>query len=476
MREVLGVRWLYVAALLAIFGLPAQETVSSDAAKKDSVVVTVRLSGQAITPVTARHIDHAIQYAENTQATCLVILLDTPGGLVDSTREVVKNILRSRIPIIVYVSPAGARAASAGVFITMAAHIAAMAPGTNIGAAHPVQIGGLPGRPPEPGQDQESREGKGPSPSEGKIVNDTTAWARSLAELRGRNVAWSERTVRESVSASASEAVKEGIVDLMADDLGDLLKKVDGSQIKLAQNVVTLHTADPEIRPQEMWWGQRFLAAIASPNVALFLLILGFYGILFELYTPGWGVPGTIGVVCLVLGFFAMAILPVNFVGLALIVIALALFVAEAFVTSYGLLTLGGLACLIIGGLMLVDSPIGFLRVSLWVLVPIALATAAITVFLVRGVVKASRIPVQAGSESMTGTTAVAEADFSATGDLYSGMIHTHGELWRAFSPTPVMAGDSLEVLTREGLTLLVRPVKPSRPESVRTKGQKHVA
>lgn len=449
------------------------QPAARDAGK--SSVVTVRLGGETITPVTARYIERAIEHAENTQAACLVILLDTPGGLVDSTREIVKNILRSRIPVVVYVAPAGARAASAGVFITMAAHVAAMAPGTNIGAAHPVQIGDMPGQPQEPDQ---TKEGKPPSPMDDKIVNDTAAWARSLAELRGRNVDWSARAVRESVSASASEAVRDGVADLMANDLGDLLQKIDGRRIKLAEREATLHTAGAEVRPQEMWWGERFLAAIANPTLALLLLIFGFYGVLFELYTPGWRVPGTVGAVCLVLGFFALAVLPVNFVGVALIGIALALFVAEAFVTSYGLLTLGGLVCLITGGLMLVDSPAGFLRVSLWVLIPIALATAAITIFLVGGVIKASRIPVQTGSESMPGTAAVADTDFIIAGERYSGTVRTHGELWTAFSPAPLSAGDGVEVLSREGLTLLVRPVKPqpSRPESSGTLRQRHVA
>jgi membrane-bound serine protease (ClpP class) len=472
-------RWLRIASvLLGAAVLLAQQRTAPDAGGDKPSVVTVRLSGEAITPVTARYIERAIEQAENTQATCLVILLDTPGGLVDSTREIVKNILGSRIPVVVYVAPAGARAASAGVFITMAAHVAAMAPGTNIGAAHPVQIGGLPGRQPEPEQTKESKESASPTPMDDKIVSDTAAWARSLAELRGRNVEWIAHAVRESASASASEALREGVIDLIADDLSDLLRKIDGRQVNLPQGTGTLHTAGAEVRPQEMWWGERLLAAIANPTLALLLLIFGFYGVLFELYTPGWGVPGTIGAICLVLGFFALAVLPINLVGLLLIGIALALFVAEAFVTSYGLLTIGGLACLIMGGLMLVDSPAGFLRVSLWTLVPIALATAAITIFLVGGVIKTSRTPIRTGSESMPGSAAVADTDFTADGERYSGTVRTHGELWAALCASPVSAGDALEVLSREGLTLLVRPVKPqpSQPESIGTQRQTHVA
>jgi membrane-bound serine protease (ClpP class) len=312
-------------------------------------VVTVRLNGETISPVTARFITRAIQHAEEARAMCLVVVLDTPGGLVDSTREMVKGILRSSVPVVVYVAPSGARAASAGVFITMAAHVAAMAPGTNIGAAHPVQIGGLPGRPSEePEPAKQSKDGKpAPRPAaamEEKIVNDTVAWARSLAELRGRNAEWITRAVRESASASASEAVKEGVVELIADDVPDLLRKIDGRQVALTQGVVTLETANSDVRNREMWWGERLLAILANPTLALLLLMLGFYGVLFELYTPGWGIPGTIGAICLVLGFFALAVLPINVVGLVLIGIALALFVAEVFVTSFGVLTMGGLA------------------------------------------------------------------------------------------------------------------------------------
>ncbi len=465
-------RWLAaVSTLLVTAALSGQQA----AARDPGGVITVRFRGEAVTPVTAQYIERAIQHAEATQAACVVILLDTPGGLVDSTREIVKTILRSRVPIVVYVAPSGARAASAGVFITMAAHVAVMAPGTNIGAAHPVQIGGMPGQPKEPDQ---SKEGKSSSPMDDKIVNDTAAWARSLAELRGRNVEWTAQAVRESVSATASEAVRDGVVDLLADNLDELLRKIDGRQIKLAEGTVTMQTANAEVHDREMWWGERFLAAIANPTLAVLLLIFGFYGVLFELYTPGWGVPGTVGAVCLVLGFFALAVLPVNFVGLALIGTALALFVAEAFVTSYGLLTLGGLGCLITGSLMLVDSPAGFVRVSLWVLIPIALATAAITVFLVGGVIKASRIPIRTGSESMPGTVTLADADFIVAGERYSGLVRTHGELWTAFSLAPVSAGDAVEVLSRDGLTLLVRPVdpQPSQPESTETPGQSHVA
>jgi membrane-bound serine protease (ClpP class) len=207
-----------------------------------------------------------------------------------------------------------------------------------------------------------------------------------------------------------------------------------------------------------MWWGERVLALLANPTIAFLLLIFGFYGILFELYTPGWGVGGTVGVICLVLGFFALSVLPINYVGLSLIVIALAMFVAEAFVPSYGFLTIGGVICLILGGVMLVDSPAGFMRISLWTIVPVALATAAITVFLVGSIVKSHRAPVRVGSEAMVHTEATADKDFVMDGPLYRGRVHTHGELWNAVSDKPVKEGDSLQIARRDGLTLHVQP------------------
>jgi membrane-bound serine protease (ClpP class) len=438
-----------------------------------SEVLTIRINNEAITPVTARFIARSIQAAEERQFRCLIIFLDTPGGLVEATRDVVKSILHSKVPVVVYVAPTGAHAASAGVFVTMAAHVAVMAPATSIGAAHPVRIGGLPTSPPQqpqekqPAEQPEKKEDdktqpRAVSPMEEKTVNDTVAWARSLAELRGRNVEWVTRAVRESVSVSASEAVRVGAVDMIAEDIDDLLKKIDGREVTLLDGKVNLQVAGATVHSREMLWGERLLAVIANPNLAVLLLIFGFYGILFEFYSPGWGVAGTVGIICLVLGFFALAVLPVNYVGLALIAIALALFVAEAFVPSFGFLTIGGVVCLILGGLMLVDSPVGFIRVSPWVIVPVALATAAITFFLVASILKAHRVPAQTGAEVMARAEAIAEEDFIPAEDRYAGFVRLRGELWRAVSQTPVAAGQRLEIRGREGLTLSVSPVRPS--------------
>jgi len=422
-------------------------------------VVEIRLDNQAITPVTARFIERAIAQAEHETAECLIIVLDTPGGLVEPTRATVKHILGSDVPVVVYVAPPGARAASAGVFITLASHVAAMAPGTNIGAAHPVQIGGLPTTPPQRSSKEEENNGEAPrvgAAGEEKIVNDTAAWALALAELRERNADWAARAVRESISTAASEAVEEGAVDLLAEDVNDLLRKIDGREVTLPHGTVRLSTADAQIRTFEMWWGERILAVMTNPNVAFLLLVFGFYGILFELYSPGWGVAGTLGIVCLLLALLTFAILPINFVGLALIAVALAMFVAEAFVTSYGALAVAGAVCMALGAVMLVDSPAGFQRVSLWTVLPVALATALITLFLAGSVVKAHRGRPFTGNEVLLGTEAVAQEAFSGEEERYAGMVRVGGELWNAVSSTPAAAGERLTIQDRQGLTLVV--------------------
>ncbi len=461
--------FIFALVVLVIFGNPVETAENSPG--ETPFVLQVRLENEAITPITARFIARAISQAEEQQAKCLIIVLDTPGGLVVSTREVVKGILHSKVPVVVYVAPPGARAASAGVFITMSSHIAVMAPGTNIGAAHPVQIGGLPGSPPRQPTERQPKQESGDkkddqnqprvtTPMEDKVLNDTVAWARTLAELRGRNADWAAQAVKESISVTASEALKERAIDFVADDINDLLKKVEGHEVTLLQGKVKLEVADAELRTLEMWWGERVLAAIANPTLAFLMLILGFYGILFEFYSPGWGVSGTVGVICLALGFFSLAVLPISYVGLALILIALAMYVAEPFVVSYGFLTIGGSICLIIGGLMLVESPAGFMSVPLWAIIPVSLATAVISFFLVGAIIKTHRAPVQTGGELMAGTKAIAEEDFQRDGDCYHGQVRTHGELWNAVSKTPIKADEELVIEKLEGLTLDVRPTQ----------------
>lgn len=448
--------------LLATTIVTGQDNGPSQADPARSLVVHVQLDDQPITAATVRFMQRALRTAAEIEAECVVIELNTPGGVLQSTQEFVTDILGSEVPVVVYVSPSGARAASAGVFITLAGHVAAMAPGTRIGAAHPVQIGGLPFSPPQtPAEPVEKPGDTRPTAMEQKLVNDTVAWAKSLAKLRGRNADWAAQAVLESSVLMATEAVQQHVVDLEATDLRDLLRQIDGREVSVESGAgmmarPRLQTADATIREIEMWWGERLLGVISNPNVALLLMLFGVYGIMFELYSPGWGVAGTLGVVCLVLGFFGLSVLPVNYTGLALILIALSLFVAEAFVTSYGALAIGGVVCLILGGTMLVDSPTGFLHVSLEVLVPIAVATALITVFLVSQVVKAQRSRVQTGGEALLGVEAVAQDEFVEQEDAFMGQVHVHGEYWRALSPIPVNSGQHVLINGRDGLTLLV--------------------
>jgi membrane-bound serine protease (ClpP class) len=441
----------------------------TNAAAPPPRVVAVRLENEPITPITARFLARTLRMAADEKAECVVLILDTPGGLVESTREAVKEILASRVPVIVYVAPPGARAASAGVFVTMAAHVAAMAPGTNIGAAHPVALGGLPVGPPQrepelPQDDTATDRRSAATPESEKAVNDTVAWARSLAELRGRNAAWIERAVRESVAVPAGEALAEGVVDLLATDLDNLLGRLDGREVDLPAGRRPLRTAGAAVDEVAMWWGERMLAILASPNLAILLLMLGFYGVLFEFYSPGWGVAGTLGAVCLALSFFSLALLPVRFAGLLLVLLALTMFVAEVFVTSYGALALGGAVCLVLGGLMLVESPAGFIGVSLNVLVPFAVATAVITFVLVASIVRTHHRRAVTGAEAQLGAAAVADADFRPTATGSAGAVRMHGELWQATSAEIVTAGMPLEVLGRDGLTLRVQPAAPAPP------------
>lgn len=447
-----------VALMICVAGTCAAAPAGEDPGSRHHVL-RIQIQDEAITPVTARFIQRGLQEAEQTGSECLVVELDTPGGLLQSTQEIVTAIVASRVPVVVYVSPAGGRAASAGLFITLSGHVAAMAPGTRIGAAHPVQFGGLPigpGPSSDKPAEQDESNGQRRSATEQKLVNDTEAWARGLAKMRNRNADWAAKAVTESRVLLAAEAVDQGVVDLEAVDLDELLEKLDRRQVTVGQTSLVLRTAKAEIVSLQMWWGEKFLAVISNPNVVMFLLMFGVYGILFELYSPGWGVAGTLGAVSLVLAMFGMSLLPVNYAGLALIVLGLAMFVAEATVTSFGALTVGGIVCLILGGMMLVDSPTGFLRVSLSVLVPVAVATGLITVFLLSCIVKAQRRRVQTGGEALLDCEAVAQQKFLPDDKGFQGQVFVHGELWRARSTGPVSTGQTVRIKAREGLMLEV--------------------
>ena len=479
--------------IVALLSWPVKSAGDTDSTPASPSIVTADVDDRPITPVTARYLQRVIRQAEKQQASAVVIKLDTPGGLMKSTQTIVKNILNSNVPIIVYVSPAGGRAASAGVFITMSAHVAVMTPGTHIGAAHPVKMGGGgPGGLPQSGQQQNKKSsGKQDSPSsaqeddneqkrqktespekesdktsstplEEKQVNDAIAWIRSLANLRKRNADWGEKAVSESVSITAEEALEKNVVDMLATDLDELTRKADGTTVEINEKSKTLQLSGAKIKSMPLWWGEKLLYAVSNPNLAFIFLMLGFYGLLFELYTGGWGVSGTVGVICLLVAFFSLSILPLNYVALGLIAVALAMFVAEAFVMSFGALTVGGVVCLCLGGIMLIDTPVEFMKVSAGIVIPIAVATALITVILVSNVIRGYRKKVQTGDQELSGKRVNSAGDFELTDSQYKGLVWMKGEYWDAVSSTPVKENQTVEIQRREGLTLKVKPVDNS--------------
>ena len=391
-----------------------------------------------INPVAAEYLHDAIASAQETGAHVLIIKLDTPGGLDTSMRLIVKDITNAAIPVVVFVAPSGGRAASAGVFITMAAHVAAMSPGTNIGAAHPVAMGG----------------GEMDSTMKEKVENDSAAYIKSIAEQRGRNVSWAEDAVRKSVSVTEQEALKLKIVDLVADDLPQLLTQLHGRTVALPGGPITMATAGLEIRPYPMGLRLELLKALSDPNIAYLLMTIGTIGMLAELYNPGAILPGIVGAISLILAFYSLQSLPVNYAGVLLFILGIVFFVLEATVTSYGLLAIGGVVSMTLGSLMLIKSDAEFFQISWTVIVPVIMTTAAVSLFIVGMGVRALRRSPQTGTESMVGAVGVAK-----TALCPDGKLAIHGELWDAVSDTPVEQGASAKVLRVEGLTLFVTPV-----------------
>lgn len=398
-------------------------------------VVLLRIDG-VISPVAVRLVGLAIDRAQAERAAAMVIELDTPGGLERSMRSIVQRILSADVPVIVYVGPTGARAASAGVFITMAAHVAAMAPATNIGAAHPVAMGG--------GGDKESMK---------KVANDAAAFARTIARERGRNADWAEKAVRQSVSITEREAVSLKVVDLVADSLTDLLDKIDSREVRTTRGPVTLSTRDAAVNAIEIGLRDRFLNVITDPNVAYVLMILGMLGLFFELANPGVILPGVIGGISLILAFFALQTLTINYAGLLLIAFGVVLLIAEIKVVSHGVLAIGGVIAMALGSAMLFDAPeISGLSVS-WSVVAATVGAVAVVVLVVLGAgLRALARRPTAGVETLVGRTGVAREDLAPTGH-----ITVQGEIWRAVATNGVIpAGSPVRVVAVDGLTLKV--------------------
>jgi membrane-bound serine protease (ClpP class) len=416
----------------------------------------------AIHPASAELIKDAIDRAEEENAEALLIELDTPGGLLESTRGIVKTMLASSVPIIVYVAPEGARAGSAGVFITLAAHVAAMAPGTNIGAAHPVGPGGQdisPASRREPAETAPGDSGKIEEDGdlERKVVNDAVAFIRSIAAERGRNADWAERSVRESVSLPAADAVREGVVDLTAANEAELLRALDGRTVKVAGGTRTLRTAGAPVVEIEKGLRFKVLDVIANPNVAFILMMLGMYGLFFELASPGAILPGVVGAISILLALFAFQALPVNYVGLMLMLLAIILFLAEVKVVSHGILTIGGTIAFLLGATMLFESPEPAMRVSWAVILPALLLTVGFFVFAMAAALRARRAPPTTGREGIVGQTGVVRARFEPQAGGYRGKVFVRSELWNAVADEALEVGQRALVLANEGLTLRVR-------------------
>jgi membrane-bound serine protease (ClpP class) len=403
-------------------------------------VYTIEVDG-IINPPTGKFITDSIDEATQQGAQCLIIQLDTPGGLMESMRLIVKKILASNIPIIVYVAPKGARAASAGVFITMAAHIAVMAPGTHIGAAHPVTLGG--------------GEGKENKTMTEKIVNDTVSYIKTIAKNRGRNVDWAEKAVVKSVSITEEEAVKLNVVDFISPDLQSLLNNIDGKVVKFDGVTRTLHTKGVQPQPIQMSWREKLLDIISNPQIAYYLLMLGGMGIFFELSNPGAILPGVVGGIFLILAFYALQVLPVNYAGLALILFAIILFIAEIKVVSHGLLAVGGVISLLLGSLMLFRSPAEYMRLSLSVIIPAVLVTSGFFIFAMTMAIRARLTKPTTGMEGLVGETGTASTPIAP-----EGKVAIHGEIWDVVSDQNIERGEKVQVFGVVNLKLKVKKIE----------------
>ncbi len=390
-----------------------------------------------INPVAAEYLHDALTFAQSSGAHALILKLDTPGGLDTSMRLMIKDMTASPIPVIVFVAPSGGRAASAGVFITMAAHVAAMAPGTNIGAAHPVAMGG----------------GEMDSTMKEKLENDAAAYIKSIAEQHGRNASWAEDAVRKSVSVTEQEAFRLKVIDLIAEDIPALLKHLNGRTIALPHSAITFSGEAATLREFPMGTRLELLKILSDPNIAYLLMSIGTIGIMAELYSPGAILPGIIGAISLILAFYSLQSLPVNYAGVLLVMLGAVFLLLEISVTSYGLLALGGLAAMTLGGLLLIKSDAPYLQVSLSYLLP-TITTLGLLIGIVAWVaVKSGRGRAVTGTEGMIGSIGIARTDLNPR-----GQISVHGEIWEAISQSPIRQGEAAEVVSIQGLLVTVAP------------------
>ncbi|PTQ09423.1 nodulation protein NfeD [Sphingomonas oleivorans] len=452
---------LLALILIGMLALRIPAMGQGQAARAPAILLDV---DGAIGPAMADYVRRGLGIAAQRHAPLVIIRMDTPGGLDPAMRAIIRDILASPVPVATFVSPSGARAASAGTFILYASHVAAMAPGTNVGAATPVEIGGGmpgPGRRDEKddaaeggkGQSQPQSQPKPDSPMETKAVNDAVAYLRALAELRGRNADWAERAVREAASLSATAALAQRVIDIQARNIGDLLAQAHGRAVTIAGKRVILDTRGLSVEEIEPGWRTRLLGAITNPNVALILMMIGVYGLIFEFMTPGALYPGTIGAICLLVGLYAFAALPVNYAGVGLALLGIGLMIAEAFTPSFGILGIGGAIALALGATILVDSDVPDFRIDWQVIAGIVAVSLLFTLVVVRLAFRARWQGVASGREQMIGARGLTQ-DWEGR----SGHVFVHGERWNAVSEAPVREGEPVRIVSLDGLLLHVEP------------------
>ncbi|MFB9215786.1 NfeD family protein [Vibrio sinaloensis] len=438
LRNILSVLLLCFSAFSA-----AEEAVPS----KPPTVPLISIEG-AIGPAVGQYVIEEIARANKVGSPALIITIDTPGGLVTSLRDINQAILNSQIPILCLVHPQGARAASAGTFILYACHIAAMAPATSLGAATPVSIGG-------PSPTQKEQESSEPSAMENKVLNDSIAYIRSLAQLRGRNAEWAEEAVRDAATLSATEALDNNVINLLADSPQDLLNKLTGQEVEVNQASVVLAFSEVELDVRQPDWRHQFLATITNPNIAYLLMIIGIYGLLLEFYSPGFGVAGVVGAISLLVATYAFQMLPINYVGVGLIVLGLGLIVAESLLPSFGIMGFGGVIAFVLGSIFLIDSDIPELRVSPSLIYVLAATTGALLLFVLRRLWQLRHRQVVSGLDNLIGSMARVEKGF-----VTQGYVYVAGERWAARGEQGFADDEMVEIVAVEGLTLLVTKVK----------------